>query len=203
VKQVKIENMEVDLTNTEMFEVPQFQRRISQNQVRKLKISFRENPVLVDLRLTLIARKGKKPLLIDGQHRWLAIRQLHVEKDVENPFTFPIMYVEGLAEKDILQLYHNLNAGKPHTTDDLLQGFKDKNGKEIYEGDIIKGIIAMEDKRGEDISVVKWDESKLGFAFSGLFIFNFQLLYVDEYKGHDIEVIGNIYENPELLEPKQ
>ena len=74
-------------------------------------------------------------------------------------------------------------------------GLKDKNGKEIYEGDIIKGIVAMKDKHGEDISTVRWDYPKLGFSFSGLFIFNFEL----GNKGYNVEVIGNIYENPELL----
>jgi len=68
-------------------------------------------------------------------------------------------------------------------------GLKDKNGKEIYEGDIIKT-----DEFGDEIAEV-W------FSEQGMWIFGNKEKQKGEVfldKSH-YEVIGNIYENPELL----
>lgn len=68
-------------------------------------------------------------------------------------------------------------------------GLKDKNGTEIYEGDIVKNIY-------DEIYVVKWFDA--GFYLEEKYNGGFD--YSELHFGDNKEVIGNIYENPKLLE---
>jgi|WetSurSiteA1Bulk_404760.scaffolds.fasta_scaffold29508_4 hypothetical protein len=73
-------------------------------------------------------------------------------------------------------------------------GLKDKNGKEIYEGDIVK----MPEPSNEIIEI-KWIEKLSGFSpICGL---NYDFISHFPVPGSYLEVIGNIYENPDLSTP--
>jgi len=79
-------------------------------------------------------------------------------------------------------------------------GLLDKNGKEIYEGDIIKRIKKEPSKfhfeiydPNPTVSEIFYD--KAGFFVKGIKGMDFYLGAVHE----KVEVIGNIYENPKLL----
>ena len=70
-------------------------------------------------------------------------------------------------------------------------GFKDKNGKEIFEGDILGT------KNGLLNGVVEY-RTDLGMWTNSLIRYNnFERLY---HIAGDREIIGNIYENKELLD---
>lgn len=73
-------------------------------------------------------------------------------------------------------------------------GLLDKNGKEIYEGDIVRHpeYYFYDHLMPGGIEVIEWD----GNGFNELLWFGY-----GNYPDH-VEVIGNVFQNPELLEVK-
>ena len=71
-------------------------------------------------------------------------------------------------------------------------GLKDKNNKEIYEGDIVKL------RANHGIGVIKYSDEWGAFVVEYIKSRPLAVLGMNYYK-EDIEILGNIYENPELL----
>lgn len=81
-------------------------------------------------------------------------------------------------------------------------GLKDKNGKEIYEGNII----SWSTTEGANIvHAVEWFNKDACFGCGGL---PFEVIFQSGFyqPGHgksNLEVIGNIYDNPEILKEEK
>ena len=77
-------------------------------------------------------------------------------------------------------------------------GLKDKNGKEIYEGDIVEEKIYIGDYDVDGIYRYKvvWDDDMICWSLDP----NFTSIHKDLWEcNRSLKVIGNIHENPELL----
>ena len=114
-----------------------------------------------------------------------------------------VMYYDVYPFKDdtLLLSYDGIAFDEVPASDFILMqstGLKDKNGKEIFEGDIVKYEAGCNTVTEE----VAYDKNFAGFGVRDAdtdIIFTF-LQLADVVDLIFLEVVGNIYENPELLE---
>ena len=76
-------------------------------------------------------------------------------------------------------------------------GLTDKNGKKIWENDVVRYYDNLANMNKEDL--VKWNETHASFVRLHKSKMGLQYLYIDECIANRCEVIGNIFDNPELL----
>ena len=90
-----------------------------------------------------------------------------------------------LIEPNTYGLMYNLYKDRVNCIPEMPTGLRDKNGKLIYEGDII----LVEDNK----CLVEWDTENARYSVTGYG----EIAYLNY---NEIEVIGNIHENKELLD---
>ncbi|MEG7639868.1 YopX family protein [Enterococcus casseliflavus] len=122
------------------------------------------------------------------ENRWINIASLVFDEEGELWYLSPVM-------DDFNPVYYENELGK---TWEIMQstGLKDKNGVEIFEGDVVVnqygnvGYVAYLQQEAGFVVVLKKSDYRLGHRNTG--------------ESYDVttnhEVIGNIHSNPELLE---
>ncbi len=76
-------------------------------------------------------------------------------------------------------------------------GLNDKNGKKIFEGDFVR--YTDEIIRKEKVDEIEYNETHAAFCRLHKSEMGLQYLFIDEAVANKCEVIGNIFDNPELL----
>lgn len=106
-------------------------------------------------------------------------------------FIYTIEEIEGIA---YTQFFKELKEGFKLLSRNMYTGLRDKNGIEIYEGDIVKDPYYIDETNGFLLLEILFNNGEVFGRVLNRDGFN--LLKATMYK----EVIGNIYENKELLE---
>lgn len=70
------------------------------------------------------------------------------------------------------------------------QGLTDKNDNKIFEGDIVW--YNYEEERG----IIQWDNDTARFIIT----FSTFTVDFDSVCGEELEIVGNVYDNPEMME---
>ncbi len=116
----------------------------------------------------------------DGKHMWEDVQDsydyLGMDEDIFDPYKSDIGFSSFA---DVIGACNK----KPHCHLMQFTGLFDKNGKEIYEGDIISW---------QGFKKKAWQEVKYDTKRGVLLPFKVTL-------SDEISIIGNIYENPELI----
>ena len=108
---------------------------------------------------------------------------------------------------NILALFNLFNSHKknsqrsmPKTIWQQYTGLKDKNNKEIYEGDILKQYLGKTKLESKLFWRVEYFTDRCSFGVvSGKCFQTFEDALFDDECRCEFEIIGNIFENPELL----
>ena len=125
---------------------------------------------------------------IDNQ-KWEEGYYAHIRDDFKGRESHRIY--SGTAESDCGDFYPDWIEVDPETVGQYTVS-RDKNGKKIFDGDIV--YVAGDDEN----AVIEWDEDTARYIIK----FDGWVCDFDNFYGYDLEVIGNRWDNPELLKER-
>ena len=104
------------------------------------------------------------------------------------------LYGDVLIYENSAQIWETIDGRKHNSVVSIktvgqFTGVYDKNGKRIFEGDIVA-------YRGDEYGAIVYDKESARFCVQ----FDTWSTDFDHLYGKELEVIGNIHDNPELLE---
>ena len=109
-------------------------------------------------------------------------------------------YWDRVIASDVGLINDTLNAIITREQYEIMQytGLKNKNGKEIYEGDIVQ----IKIREHIFIGVIQYKEQYAQFVITKTNTVAHEYEALGDYITDWLEVIGNIYENPKILEDR-
>lgn len=133
--------------------------------------------------------RGKR--IFDG--KWVDGCYMTDEQDLSIAYIGHIFGVDGggmlIHDMDIVMI--------DHETVCQYTGLIDQNGRKIFEGDIVRYTDEIIGK--EKVDEVKYNETHAAFCRLHNGKRGLQYLFIDEIVANKCEVIGNIFDNPELI----
>lgn len=135
---------------------------------------------------------------------WDGLRRGYLnKKDIAIDNLGNIFVFEACDENDA-DLWHVRILSDPDNERYIIEentGLTNKNGREIYHGDIC----SFTSKTGKHVGVVEWTDNLASFGLRMVknnFLYTFSELDTMGVNLDTLKVIGNIHENPELMEEK-
>jgi uncharacterized phage protein (TIGR01671 family) len=124
---------------------------------------------------------------------------------------------DKFSRMDLLSMdgrYINRIISKPDIIEERIElvqftGLLDHNGKEIFEGDIVQVLTVFDERQ---VAQVMWAKPKGSerWTVGETWIVRFEngiqgtlWPYCDEHNGYKVEIIGNVWEMPQLIEEKE
>jgi|SRR5690554_702927 len=138
-----------------------------------------------------------------GNGEWVYGCLIKMDSQGSQSFIYP--FYEGASSMSCGQLVALTMQAIDLETVGQYTGLKDKNGREIYEGDVVRTHFSFDHATTQEPFVITWNDKKA--MFEGVkpkdhtekdgYLTRFSFFPEQRFI---YEVIGNIYENPELLE---